>query len=120
MKIAISTSGESLDSALDSRFGRAPRFLLYDLDSSSASLVENDVSCNLSQGAGIQAADTVARAGAGVVVTGHCGPKAFRVLSEAGIKVFTCHAPTVGEALQQFQSGALLEQTGADVAGHHA
>jgi len=118
MKIAFSTSGESLDAPLDARFGRAPRFLLFDLDSGSARLVDNGVSRASSQGAGIQAADSVARAGAGAVVTGHCGPKAFQVLHAAGIQVFSCHAATVGEALQQYRSGTLVEQTGADVAGH--
>ena len=120
MKIAFSTSGESLEAPLDSRFGRAPNFLVYDLDSGQARVVDNGVSRASSQGAGIQAADSVARAGAGAVVTGHCGPKAFQVLHAAGIKVFSCHAATVGEALDQYRSGALVEQSGADVAGPHA
>ena len=120
MKIAFSTSGESLEAPLDARFGRAPRFLLYDLDVGLAELLDNEVSRASSQGAGIQAADGIARAGAGAVVTGHCGPKAFQVLHAAGIRVFTCSAATVGEALSQYRSGALVEQPGADVAGHHA
>ncbi len=120
MKIAFSTSGESLDAPLDARFGRAPKFLLYDLDSGLAQLVDNEVSRASSQGAGIQAADSVARAGAGTVVTGHCGPKAFAVLHAAGIKVYSCRAATIGEALQQYRSGTLVEQSEADVAGHHA
>ena len=32
MKIAFSTSGSDLNAPLDSRFGRAPKFLVYDLD----------------------------------------------------------------------------------------
>ncbi|NLC71368.1 MAG: dinitrogenase iron-molybdenum cofactor biosynthesis protein, partial [Desulfuromonadaceae bacterium] len=32
MKIAFTTSGENLDAPVDSRFGRAARFLLFDLD----------------------------------------------------------------------------------------
>ena len=120
MKIAFSTSGESLDAPLDARFGRAPRFLLYDLEAGLARLIDNEESRAASQGAGIQAADSVARAGAGAVVTGHCGPKAFKVLHAAGIQVFSCRAATVGEALQQYRSGTLVEQLEADVAGHHA
>lgn len=120
MKIAFSTSGESLEAPLDSRFGRAPYFLIYDLDSGQARVVDNGASRASSQGAGIQAADSVVRAGAGAVVTAHCGPKAFQVLHAAGIKVFSCHAATVGEALDMYRSGALVEQTGADAAGPHA
>lgn len=120
MKIAFSVSGESLESPLDGRFGRAPRFLLYDLESGRASLVENELGSASSQGAGIQAAEKVARAGAGAVVTGHCGPKAFQVLHAAGIHVYSCGARTVAEALGQYRAGRLAERTGPDVAGHHA
>ena len=120
MKIAFSTSGESLEAPLDGRFGRAERFLVYDLDAGCARIVENGLSAGSSQGAGIQAADTIARSGAGAVVTGHCGPNAFRVLSHAGIRVYTCRARTVAEALEEFRAGKLVEQSGPDVAGHHA
>jgi predicted Fe-Mo cluster-binding NifX family protein len=51
-------------------------------------------------------------------VTGHCGPKAFRVLAAAGIKVFNTDASTVGEALERFRRGSLVEATSADVDGH--
>ncbi|MBK8596480.1 MAG: NifB/NifX family molybdenum-iron cluster-binding protein [Holophagales bacterium] len=120
MNIVFSTSGDSLDAPLDARFGRAPKFLLYDLEAGLARLIDNKEGRAASQGAGIQAAESVARAGAGAVVTGHCGPKAFAVLRTAGIKVYSCRAATVGEALAQYRSGALVEQTEADVAGHHA
>ena len=86
MKIAFSTSGETLDSPLDARFGRAPKFLVYDLDSETFEVVDNRQNLNAAQGAGIQSAETVARLGVNILVTGHCGPKAFRVLRAAGIK----------------------------------
>ena len=70
------------------------------------------------QGAGIQAAQTVARALVQAVVTGHCGPKAFRVLSAAGIAVYTTDAATVAEALERFRSGSLSALRSADVDGH--
>lgn len=120
MKIAFSTSGESLEAPLDGRFGRAPRFLVYDLDAGRAQLVENGLSPGSSQGAGIQAADTIARTGAKAVVTGHCGPNAFRVLSQAGVRVYTCRAQTVAGALEEYRAGTLVEQSGPDVSGHHA
>lgn len=120
MKVAFSVSGESLESPLDSRFGRAQRFLLFDLDSGRAELVENELGSGSSQGAGIQAAEKVARAGAGAVVTGHCGPKAYQVLHAAGIRVYGSRARTVAEALEQYRSGQLVEQSGPDVAGHQA
>jgi len=118
MKIAFSTSGETLDAPLDTRFGRAARFLIYDLDSETFDVVDNQQNLNAAQGAGIQSAETVARKGAKALVTGHCGPKAFRVLQAAGIKVFSSNAPTVSEALEKYRSGALAEAGSADVEGH--
>lgn len=43
------------------------------------------------------------------LITGHCGPKAFRVLEAAAIKVFNTDAPTVAEALARWRAGELTE-----------
>jgi predicted Fe-Mo cluster-binding NifX family protein len=118
LKIAITTSGDDLDAPLDSRFGRAARFLIYDLESESLEIVDNEQNLNAAQGAGIQSAQTVARSGAKFLITGHCGPKAFRVLTAAGIKVFNTDATTVAQALEQYRSGQLTEASSADVEGH--
>ncbi|MBN1655346.1 MAG: NifB/NifX family molybdenum-iron cluster-binding protein [Deltaproteobacteria bacterium] len=120
MKIAFTTTGEKLDGALESRFGRAPRFLLYDLEKETFDLIDNQQALNAPRGAGIQAADTIVRSGAKVVVTGHCGPKAFQVLRAAGISVYHSDAATVAEALSEFRSGGLSLVESADVEGHWA
>jgi predicted Fe-Mo cluster-binding NifX family protein len=118
MKIAFSTSGSDLSAPLDSRFGRAPKFLVYDLDSMSFEIIDNQQNLNAAQGAGIQSAETVVRSGAKVLVSGHCGPKAFRVLAAAGVKVYNSDAATVAAALEQFKAGKLKEAGSADVQGH--
>jgi predicted Fe-Mo cluster-binding NifX family protein len=120
MRIAFTTSGNTLDSPLDSRFGRAPGFLVYDTDSGTFEFVDNQQSLNAAQGAGIQAAETVVRSGAKNLVTGHCGPKAFRVLIAAGVKVYNTDQPTVAAALEAFKAGALRPAESADVEGHWA
>ncbi|MBN1594718.1 NifB/NifX family molybdenum-iron cluster-binding protein [candidate division FCPU426 bacterium] len=118
MKIAFTTSGNSLDAPLDSRFGRARNFLIYDTDTKSFAILDNAQNLNAAQGAGIQAAETVARTGAQCLISGHCGPKAFRVLAAAGIKIYNSDAATVAEALQQYLDGKLVEARNADVDGH--
>jgi len=120
VRVALSTSGQDLDGPLDSRFGRAARFLVVDTETKAVEVVDNHCSLNAAQGAGIQAAETVARAEVQAVVTGHCGPKAFRVLSAAGIKVYLSTAATVRAALAELDAGRLSESTGADVQGHWA
>ncbi|MBP7865574.1 MAG: NifB/NifX family molybdenum-iron cluster-binding protein [Acidobacteria bacterium] len=120
MKIVFTTTGEGLDAPLDPRFGRAPRFLVYDLDDDTFTVVDNSINLNAAQGAGIQSAETVARTGAKAVVTGHCGPKAFRVLSAAGVKIYPSPEATVAQALAAFRAGKLSEASSADVEGHWA
>ena len=118
MKIAFTTSGDDIHAPLDPRFGRAPKFLIYDLDHDTYRVVDNLQNQSAAQGAGIQSAETVAREGVQGVVTVHCGPKAFRVLSAAGISIFNSDAGTVAEALEQYRSGQLKEAGSADVEGH--
>jgi len=120
MKIAFSTSGNDLNAPLDTRFGRAAKFLIYDDEAQSVALVDNTQNLTAAQGAGIQSAQNVAASGAKVLVSGHCGPKAYRVLSAAGIKTYTSNAATVADALAQFQAGTLTELKAADVEGHWA
>ena len=118
MKIVFTTSGSELSAPLDARFGRAPKFLVYDLERGEFEVIDNRQNLNALQGAGIQAAQIVARSGAQCLVTGHCGPKAFRVLAAAGIKIFPSDAPTVAAALEQYRAGKLAEAKAADVEGH--
>lgn len=120
MKIAFTTSGHDPSAPLDRRFGRAARFLVHDLEDGTFNVVDNEPSLDAAQGAGIQAAQAVARLGIQALVTGHCGPKAFRVLQSAGIAVFTCDAPTVAAALALYRAGELVAASSADVQGHWA
>jgi len=118
MKIAFTTSGDSLHAPIDIRFGRAPKILVYDLESGAIEVAENTQNLNAPQGAGIQAAQNVATTGARHLVTGHCGPNAFKVLSAAGITIYTTDAPTISEALDRFRAGTLTPANAADVEGH--
>lgn len=120
MKLALTTSGDDINAPLESRFGRAPKFLIYDLESGTCEVVDNRQDLNAAQGAGIQSAETVARLGAKALVTGHCGPKAFRVLTAAGIRIYHTDVLTVAAAIEQYRSGKLSEAKTADVEGHWA
>jgi predicted Fe-Mo cluster-binding NifX family protein len=115
MKIAFPTSGSDLDAPLDSRFGRTPRLLIYDIESQTFELLDNEQNLNAAQGAGVQSAEAVARLGVGAVVTRHCGPSALRMLMAAGIEVYTTEAPTVAAALEQYRAGQLTQAKSADV-----
>ncbi len=118
MKIAVSAQGETLESVVDPRFGRAPHFVIVDAESGAFEAVNNAQNVNAMQGAGIQAAETIANSGAEVILTGHCGPNAFRTLNAADIKVCVGAEGTVAQAVEAFKSGALKPADDADVDGH--
>jgi predicted Fe-Mo cluster-binding NifX family protein len=120
VKLALPTSGDDINAPLDSRFGRAPKFLVYDLAGETYEVIGNQQNLNAAQGAGIQAAEAVARLGVEALVTGHCGPKAFRVLTAAGIRICHTDALTVAAALEQYRLGKLPESKAAEVEGHWA
>lgn len=118
MKIVFTTSGDDLKAPLDSRFGRSPKFLVYDLDKNTFEVIDNQLNLNAADGAGIKSAESVARSGAQALVTGHCGPKAYRALSAANIKIYNTDAKTVSEALELYRSGKLQSASSADVQSH--
>jgi predicted Fe-Mo cluster-binding NifX family protein len=118
MKIAISAKGKDLDSKLDARFGRAVGFIIYDIDKSSFSFLDNVQNLEAAQGAGIQAAQSIVDQGVGALIAGHCGPKAFKVLKSAGVKIYVADEGTVRMAIGKYISNELKEIDGADVEGH--
>jgi predicted Fe-Mo cluster-binding NifX family protein len=118
MKIAISSTGKDLDSQIDPRFGRAAYILVVDLADETVEVLENSENANAFKGAGIQAAATVADCGADVLLTGFCGPNAFRTLAAAGVKVVNNMSGTVKDALQEFNNGRFSFAEDANVEGH--
>ena len=87
MKIAVSVQATTLDDPVDERFGRAARFIIYDLADESCEVLDNKQVYNAPQGAGIQSAQNEINAGEEAVLTGHEGPKAFNVLKANGVAV---------------------------------
>lgn len=118
MKIAISSTGKDLNSSIDVRFGRAAGFILYDTEDEKFNYVDNIQNFEAAQGAGIQAAQILVDNAAEVVITGNCGPKAFRVLSAADIDIYLEQQGSVNEALDKYKNNKLTKITSANVEGH--
>jgi len=118
MKIAVTSTGTELTSEMDPRFGRAAYFIIVDPETMEFEIVENSQNINLPQGAGIQAGQTVSEKKVDTLITGNCGPKAFRVLEAAGINVITGVSGKVVDAVEKFKSNELNHADGANVEGH--
>ena len=120
MKIAVTATGKESASTMDARFGRTRWFMITDPEEGEWEAHANEQNMNAAQGAGIQAAQRLVNLGVEAVITGHVGPKAFRILKAAGIGIFLCEVGTVEEALHLFKQGRLARADQADVEGHWA
>lgn len=107
MKVALSSTGKTLDSQLDQRFGRAAFFLIVDTVSDGMTVIDNSENVQASHGAGLQSAQNVVNSGATVVITGNVGPKALNVLQRASIELKTGASGTCRECLHAFKTGSL-------------
>jgi predicted Fe-Mo cluster-binding NifX family protein len=117
VKIAVTSKGTEMDSPVDPRFGRAPYVLVVDTETGAHDVLDNKENANALKGAGIQAAAMVSRAGAEILLTGHCGPNAFKALAAGKIRVANNATGSVDGAVQAYLRGELPLATGADVDG---
>lgn len=119
MKLVISSEGPQSTDRVDPRFGRAPYLILFDSTSATFVTQDNSAQAAAAQGAGVQSAQNVVALGADALLTGHCGPKAFDVLSTAGVKVYSGFEGTVLGAVHTWQTGELEPLSSPDGVGRH-
>jgi predicted Fe-Mo cluster-binding NifX family protein len=105
MKIAVTSTGKDLDSPMDPRFGRAAYILIVDTDTLAFEALDNGENVNAFKGAGIQAATMISDKHADVLLTGFCGPNAFKTLEAANVKVAGDVSGSVREAVAAFVDG---------------
>jgi predicted Fe-Mo cluster-binding NifX family protein len=117
MKIAVTSTGPTLDEKIEARFGRCPYFVLVDPNTLQFESIPNP-NISLGGGAGTQSAQLMAEKGVTVVLTGNCGPNAFKTFGAAGIQVITGVDGVVREAVERFKSGQLTGASAPSVQGH--
>lgn len=103
MKIAFTAHGEDRYAVVDSRFNRANYFVIYDDETIAWDSLPTQ-NLKAGHGAGIQASQTLLKTGAKALITGHLGPKAFKVLHANQIAMYSLGEMngTVEEALSAF------------------
>lgn len=117
MKILITSTAPNLDAEIDPRFGRCQYFIIVDPDTMEFESLENS-SMTAGGGAGISAAQSITDKGVEAVLTGSCGPNAYRVLSSAGIKIITGVTGKVKDAVENYKSGKLTASSQPNVNAH--
>ena len=70
-------------------------------------ILDNNENVNALKGAGIQAARMVSDKGVEILLTGFCGPNAFKALKAADIKVVNDATGSVRDAVKAYIGGKL-------------
>jgi predicted Fe-Mo cluster-binding NifX family protein len=118
MKIAVTSTGKDLDAPMDPRFGRAAYILIVDSDTMAFEVLDNAENVNAFKGAGIQAAAMISDKHADVLLTGFCGPNAFKTLEAATVKVAGDVSGTVREAVAAYVDGGVQLTAAPNAQGH--
>jgi len=116
MKIAISSTGKTMEDDVDARFGRCSYFLIVEIDKKKKTIkntkaVENTAKTQMG-GAGITAGQIVANEKVDAIITTNLGPRAFSVFEQFGMKIYQGHGK-IKEVVQDFINGKLKEMTDA-------
>ena len=108
-KIAVCSTGASSSSPVDERFGRCAYFMIWDPQTGDFTALENTVT-DSAHGAGTGAVQALLQNQVELILSQRIGPKAFAVIEQAGIKVFSgISGKTVAEALQSHENGELQQ-----------
>jgi predicted Fe-Mo cluster-binding NifX family protein len=86
MLIAVTSSGDSIDSLVNEKFGRCQYFIIVDPDTMKFEAVLNPAE-QAQGGAGPKAAEVIINKGVNILLTGHVGDKAEEALLRGNIKI---------------------------------
>ncbi len=112
MKIVFTAKGETWDSPMDPRFGRAEMFLVYDEKSDKLEVIDNSDSKEMEHGVGGKSSKKMINAGANVVITDNgAGEKALKILKASGIDFYIGAGDmSVKEAYEAYKQNKLQKQ----------
>lgn len=84
MKICITSLGETLQSKIDSRFGRAEYFIIYNTETKEEEIIKNPYTEG--GGAGTKASQLMIDKEVTIVISGDLGPNAKFALNQANVE----------------------------------
>ncbi|MGQ9621612.1 MAG: NifB/NifX family molybdenum-iron cluster-binding protein [Bacteroidales bacterium] len=86
MKVAITSSGNSLESKIDQRFGRCEYFVIYDTETGDVEIIPNS-SKDVSEGAGPASVQFVAARNVKKIISGEFGIKVKALLDSLKVQM---------------------------------
>ncbi len=103
MKTVITSTGNSITSTFDKRFGRGAWFCIYDSNTDEPTFIKNEFAEQQS-GAGTKVSAKMVELGVTKVISGDFGPKAKELLDQFKIQmVVTQEESTVEEIIKKLK-----------------
>ncbi len=101
MKVAITSTGNSLESKLDQRFGRCAYFVIYDIETKGMEFIPNP-NKDAQEGAGPASVQLVASRDVKKIVSGEFGIKIKSLLDSLKIQMIILKEPekTIAEIIR--------------------
>lgn len=109
MKIAFTAKGNTWDSQVESRFGRAEYIFLYDESTEETQFIDNRDVIKIEHGAGLKTAQKLFEKSPNILITGNGpGGNALRILEKLNLKIFLIDKElTIREAYDAYKRGLL-------------
>lgn len=103
MKIAITSTGNTPDATMDSRFGRCMYFVIYDTQTGGTEFIPNPNKEAL-EGAGPASVQLVASKGVEKVISGEFGSKVKAIFDSLKIQLVILNNPntTIAQIIEKF------------------
>ena len=119
MRIAIPVDKNDKKAKVFTTLGRAPYFLIYDIESKESSLIENKAK-ESKGGAGIVAAQTIVDNKVEALLTPQCGENAAEVIKAAYIRIYKTEGDDLEENIEKFTNDklSLLDEIHSGFLGH--
>lgn len=92
MKVAITSTGNTLESKLDQRFGRCAFFVIYDTETKGMEYIPNP-NIDAQEGAGPASVQLVASRGVNQIISGEFGIKIKSLLDSLKIQMIVYKEP---------------------------
>jgi predicted Fe-Mo cluster-binding NifX family protein len=92
MKVAITSTGNNLESKLDQRFGRCSYFMIYDMETKGIEFIPNP-NKDAQEGAGPASVQTVASRNVQKIISGEFGIKIKTLLDSLKIQMIVLKDP---------------------------
>lgn len=119
MRVAIPVDKDNMETSVCNSFGRAPYFLIYDMETKKNSFLDNSAVTSTS-GAGIKAAQLLVDNKVSALLTPRCGENAANVLKTADIKLYKTTTSSTKANIDAFINRELspLAEIHAGLHGH--